>query len=100
MALLLILMALFGLVFGGFSSSMGHSSSPQTFRPSPGTTHVQKSVTRSHVTTRTHVTVRAHVTARSSHATAKSSVSCSASVKIKGASTQTSRTCRYSPVAP
>jgi hypothetical protein len=37
---------------------------------------------------------------RSSHATAKSSVSCSASVRIKGASTQTSRTCRYSPVAP
>ena len=99
MALLLILMALFGLVFGGFGSSSGHSSS-QTFRASPGTTHVQKSVTRSHVTTRTHVTVRAHATARSSRATAKSSVSCSASVKINGASTQTSRNCRYSPVAP
>jgi hypothetical protein len=94
MALLLILMALFGLVFGGFNSSSSHSSSAQTFRASPGTTHVQKSVTR------THVTVRAHASVRSSHATAKSSVSCSASVRIKGASTQTSRTCRYSPVAP
>jgi hypothetical protein len=27
-------------------------------------------------------------------------VSCSAGVRIKGASVQTSRTCRYSPVAP
>ena len=99
MALLLILMSLFSLVFSGFGSSTSHSSS-QTFRASPGTAHVQKSVTRSHVTTRTHVTARAHTSVRSSHATAKSSVSCSASVKIKGASTQTSRTCRYSPVAP
>ena len=87
MALLLILMALLSLVFTGFSSSMRHSSSPQKFRASPSTTHVQKSVTR------THVTVRAH-------ATAKSSVSCTARTRIKGASVQTSRHCRYGPVIP
>ena len=105
MALLLILMSLFSLVFSGFGSNTSHATS-QTFRASPAvphvqkSTHIQKSVTRSHVSTRTHVTVRAHASVRSSHGTAKSSVSCSASVKIKGASTQTSRTCRYSPVAP
>jgi hypothetical protein len=87
MALLLILLSLFGFVFAGFSSGSSHSSSPQQFRPTPGTTHVQKSVTRSHVTVHSSVT-------------AKSSASCTARVRIKGASVQTSRHCRYSPVSP
>jgi hypothetical protein len=86
MALLLILLSLFGFVFAGFSSGSSHSSSPEQLRPT-GTTHVQKSVTRSHVT------VHASVTA-------KSSASCTARVRIKGASVQTSRHCRYSPVSP
>jgi hypothetical protein len=43
--------------------------------------------------TRSRVTVHASVTG-------KSSASCTARVRIKGASVQTSRHCRYSPVAP
>jgi hypothetical protein len=85
-ALLLILLSLFGFVFAGFSSGSGHSSSPQQFQPT-GKTHVQKSVTRSRVTVHSSVT-------------AKSSASCTARVRIKGASVQTSRHCRYSPVSP
>jgi hypothetical protein len=87
MALLLILLSLFGFVFAGFSSGSTHSSSPQRLRPTPATTHVQKSVTRSHVTVHSSVT-------------AKSSTSCTARVTIKGAAVQTSRRCRYLPVKP
>jgi hypothetical protein len=87
MALVLILLALFGFVFAGFNSGSSHPSSPQRFRPSPSVPHVQKSVKRSRVTV--HATV-----------TGKSSASCTARVRIKGASVQTSRHCRYSPVSP
>jgi hypothetical protein len=87
MALLLILLALFGFVFAGFDSGSSHTSSPQRFEPRPGKTHVQKSVTRSSVTV--------HASAR-----ATSSVSCSARVSINGAAVQTSRRCRRLPVNP
>jgi hypothetical protein len=93
MAILLMLLALFGFVVGGFGSGSSHATSPQRFKPTPGTAHVQKSVTRSHVTVRS--TATATGTAK-----AKSSVSCTASTRIKGASVQTSRHCRYSPVIP
>jgi hypothetical protein len=87
MAILLILLALFGFAFAGGSTGSSHTSSPQKFEPSRSKAQVQTSVTRSSVTV--------HSTAR-----AGSSVSCTARTRIKGASVQTSRRCRYLPVNP
>ena len=81
MAILLILLALFGSAWGFGSGST------QRIEPSTTQRHVQKSEARAHVTVRARATVR-------------SSVSCSARVTINGASVQTNRRCRNLPVKP
>ncbi len=95
MAILLVLLALFGFVFGG-SSTGATSSATRQFKPicSNRMTSKGDSGLCRHVS----VTATATATARGS---ARARARACTSVRIKGASGQTqTRTCRYIPVKP
>jgi hypothetical protein len=84
-AILLILLSLFALLWGSGSSSTGSGAATM---PRHVTTHSRQSAT-------TH----ARVTVRASSRTRTSS-SCVARVRVKGASVQKQRRCTYLPVSP
>ncbi|HSC49557.1 MAG TPA: hypothetical protein VLD16_04770 [Gaiellaceae bacterium] len=88
MAVLLVLFAVLAFVFGGAGFGSSSTSSGTATMPRRITTY-----SRQVTTTGSHVTVRTRVTTRGS-------VSCTARVRIKGASVQQTHRCRYSPVSP